>query len=229
MEKPRVLCAIDFGTTFSGFAFCSNAEDDAKIFQWCGSEMRQRALRATPRERVRAHAPCADTRSATLSRAPCCMIRRARSLAASGPYLLCLDRYDWPDQLQGGGMPYCKTRTELLLDAGSGAVRAWGWSALTGHLTASAAAARATAHGEAPPAPPVFLSRFKLHLAPGAAPPLNGHSARSLVAKYLTALGALAIEHIRRQLGDHIRPTDIQWCLTVRRACCDHVRGGQLR
>jgi hypothetical protein len=31
---PRVIAALDFGTTFSGFAFCPIA-DDSKIFQWC--------------------------------------------------------------------------------------------------------------------------------------------------------------------------------------------------
>ena len=33
---PRVIAALDFGTTFSGFAFCPIA-DDSKIFQWCAA------------------------------------------------------------------------------------------------------------------------------------------------------------------------------------------------
>ena len=55
MEKPRVLCAIDFGTTFTGFAFCKMFEDDAKIFQWC-----EERRRASACERMR----CAPIRAA---------------------------------------------------------------------------------------------------------------------------------------------------------------------
>ena len=33
--RPRVLCALDFGTTFSGFAFTAVSDDESKIFQWC--------------------------------------------------------------------------------------------------------------------------------------------------------------------------------------------------
>jgi hypothetical protein len=31
--RPRVICALDFGTPFSGFAFALVA--DGNIFQWC--------------------------------------------------------------------------------------------------------------------------------------------------------------------------------------------------
>jgi hypothetical protein len=34
LTRPRVICALDFGTTFSGFAFAALAAD-GKIFQWC--------------------------------------------------------------------------------------------------------------------------------------------------------------------------------------------------
>ena len=188
--RPRVLCALDFGTTFSGFAFCS-LSDDSKIFQWCA-------------------AGCA---------AACAMS------AAADTRHLSLHRHDWPDQLAAGGLPYCKTRTELLLD-GDGGVLAWGWSALLQHLSAAAAATAPAGEEEEdtnePPAP-VLLSQFKLRLAPGAgsgddAAAPHGVGVRRLVAQYLGRLGGLAIEHIRKQLGQHIRAADIQWCLTVRGA-----------
>ena len=191
--RPRVLCALDFGTTFSGFAFCS-LSDDSKIFQWCAA--------------LAAPATCAMS-------------------AAADKACLAFHRHDWPDQLAAGGLPYCKTRTELLLD-GDGDVLAWGWSALLQHLNAAAATAPAGEEEEdtnEPPAP-VLLSQFKLRLAPGAgsgddaaAPHGVGvHGVRRLVAQYLGRLGGLAIEHIRKQLGQHIRAADIQWCLTVRGA-----------
>ena len=50
-----MLCAIDFGTTFTGFAFCKMFEDDAKIFQWC-----EERRRASACERMR----CAPIRAA---------------------------------------------------------------------------------------------------------------------------------------------------------------------
>ena len=35
--RPRALCALDFGTSFSGFAFTAVSDGENKIFQWCAS------------------------------------------------------------------------------------------------------------------------------------------------------------------------------------------------
>ena len=126
------------------------------------------------------------------------------------------NRYDWPDQIEGGGLPYCKTRTQLLLDGDTGDVRAWGWSALVQHLgrAASQAAAGDASDDDAPPLE--FFDKFKLRLAPGAEGDEASVSVRELITKYLARLGAVALEHIRKQLGEHIRDCDVQWCITVR-------------
>jgi molecular chaperone DnaK (HSP70) len=82
-------------------------------------------------------------------------------------------------------------------------VRAWGWSALVQHFGGASDDAE-------------YHKHFKLRLAPGAPPDARGaRSARELIAKYLTQLGALATDAVRKQLGDHISAADIQWCITV--------------
>jgi hypothetical protein len=134
-------------------------------------------------------------------------------------------RYDWADQLEGGGLPYCKTRTDLLLGS-DGSVMAWGWSALVQHLTAPRSACTADDEEDeeegnvAAAATPEFFTKFKLRLAPGSRVAADdgdsAHGVRELTAKYLAQLGASAVDAIRMQLGDHITIADIQWCLTVR-------------
>lgn len=90
--------------------------------------------------------------------------------------------YDWPMQFQGGGKPYCKTRTSLLYAASAGhgegkrswrfrkpagacEVVEWGWPAHVAHLAKSdlprEGAATALRHN--------FVERFKLLLAREAA------------------------------------------------------------
>jgi hypothetical protein len=135
-------------------------------------------------------------------------------------------------------LPYCKTRTDLLL-AGDGSVRAWGWSALAQHLTAPRLACTADEEDENEEEQeggnaaelPEFFTKFKLRLAPGGCTAANEadgtRGVRELTAKYLAQLGACAIDAIRKQLGEHIACADIQWCLTVRRAtalrACEHA------
>ena len=150
--RPRVLCALDFGTTFSGFAFTAVSDDENKIFQWCA--LRSRIARVWRRSEAR------------------------------------LPRYDWPGQTEGGGLPYCKTRTELLLDGGSGDVLAWGWPAFVQHSCASLSSSEREEANQ-----PVFASRFKLLLAPdgmhASDAALDGLGVRELVSKYLAKLGGV--------------------------------------
>ena len=88
---------------------------------------------------------------------------------------------------------------------------AWGWPAFVQRWSAPPASTREEANQ------PIFASRFKLLLAPYAEnTELEGLSVREMVSKYLLKLGGVALEHIRLQLGNHIRPSDVQWCLTVR-------------
>jgi hypothetical protein len=230
---PRVIAALDFGTTFSGFAFCPIA-DDSKIFQWCapaahlhararararaGPRPGQRGAGAPPgapppRARARARArmllrvACRSRAAALTGSAACTASHRAPRCRACARHSLTQrvvrNRFDWENQLSGGGLPYSKTRTELLLARRGGGVLAWGWSALVQHFGG--------ASGDAE-----YHKHFKLRLAPGAPPEARGaRTARELIAKYLAQLGALATDAVRKQLGDHISAADIQWCITV--------------
>ena len=90
---------------------------------------------------------------------------------------------------------------------------AWGWPAFVQHSSAAPPSTREEANQ------PVFASRFKLLLAPDADDTeFSGLGVRELVSKYLEKLGGVALDHIRQQLGAHIRPLDVQWCITVRLA-----------
>jgi len=134
---PRVIAALDFGTTFSGIAFAS-ASNPGQTFM----------------------------------------------------------KHDWVDQPHGFSYP--KTKTSLLLD-NAGGVIAWGWSATAAHLADTAGA---------------YHAGFKLSLAPGGSPG-GAAQARSLIVKYLQLLGSDGLRDIRKQLGTHVRDSDVQWVLTV--------------
>jgi hypothetical protein len=184
MLRHRVLCALDFGTTFSGFAFTAVSDDENKIFQWCAPLCAHLARLA-----------------AAVSPSRGCVSRLALSVAC---------RYDWPGQTEGGGLPYAKTRTELLLDGATGEVMAWGWPAFVQHSSAAPPSTREEANQ------PIFASRFKLLLAPDADDTeFSGLGVRELVSKYLAKLGGVALDHIHLQCGSHIRSLDVQWCITV--------------
>lgn len=190
VDEPKVVVGLDFGTSFSGFAYALRADPD-KIFIF----------------------------------------------------------YDWPKQAEGGGLRYCKTKTNLLYYAGASddpeetfELRDWGWPAFVRYTSANLSVAEsdgsttdldfevvqdfeidltACPGSEKKPASSAgyFLSLFKLHLAPNqayTAPALpRGLTAKRAIADFLSRIAKLILEEVQNSFGDYISLDDVQWCLTV--------------
>jgi len=155
-SAPRIVLALDIGTSYSGYAFAAVA--DERIFQ-------------------------------------------ARSPRSQRPDSHPSQVYEWPMQVEGGGMPYCKTRSDIIIDAAANRTAAsWGWPAYQEHAVASS------------PAGAEYAARYKLLLMSDSAKE-RARGAR-LITAYVKAISAHALEGVRKQVGEHILPSDIQWLLT---------------
>jgi hypothetical protein len=178
LDSPRVLAALDFGTSFSGYAW-------APVRRIGGSTS---PLQATDR----------------------CVLVRARPNRAIGfswkPRAhASAQEYNWEGQSEGGGVPYSKTLTVMLVDdskEGREAIRI-GYPALIAHTTREM------------PDTSSFHAHFKLDLAPeklGASED-GGEAVKGLVASYLRELSALALASMR---STSWTAKDMQWCASHR-------------
>ena len=87
----------------------------------------------------------------------------------------------------------------------------WGWGALLDHTTGAAADCE-------------YKSKYKLLLAPGRSDEDAAEALRCFTA-YLKELAPRALDHVRRQLGEHVSGKDVQWLLTVPAIWDDAAKG----
>ncbi|EFJ22077.1 hypothetical protein SELMODRAFT_416857 [Selaginella moellendorffii] len=123
--------------------------------------------------------------------------------------------YEWPSQREVGAKPYCKTQTSLLYStswpspssAPSLELQHWGHDAER-HNSGS-----------------IFVTKFKLHLAPAqpsSSPPLppwfllhRGLSVEKVTVDYLRCISSFAKLQLKELYKNFFREEEVQWCLTV--------------
>ncbi|KAG0603397.1 hypothetical protein M758_10G090700 [Ceratodon purpureus] len=224
--KPRVIVGLDFGTTFSGFAF-AHVSDPDKIYTYydypkAGGEkpycktLTASYYKATAKGGWQLHSWGYPART-----------EYERDIQALHKYL---KSQSPTSSAPSENIPTSPSSGRGVENFFSKVFNSWNNSASKEACTQPGtcnppSSSNQPGKSDAPPTQSpslgVFLSRFKLHLASrnteelSASPLPPGLTIEQVITDYLRELGDLILKHLQHKYGAHFSNQLIQWCITV--------------
>ncbi|KAG0593064.1 hypothetical protein KC19_1G303000 [Ceratodon purpureus] len=204
--KPRVVVGLDFGTTYSGFAF-AHISDPEKVYTYYDYP------------RAGGEKPYCKTLTASYYKAlpPAPGSKKGRWQLHSWGYPA---RTDHERDIQAlhkymqSQNPTSSAPSEKKPTSSSSSHAVENFFSRFKKFSSRNTSDNAPSVG-------VFLSRFKLHLASrkteasSASPLPTGLTIEQVITDYLRELGGLILQHLQKKYGAHFSKELIQWCITV--------------